>query len=405
MLLFILLATVLTIICTLILLPALLNRRKLSTTDLQEQNVAIARQRLEDLPEDNENLHTNEAQLELEAALIDDLKGPDYQLDENRRASRLSAIAVVIFVPVVSGLLYLQLGNHRWNSQIEVPTAEEIQNNPNKGIELLLARLEQVLVEQPEDAAGWELAARTYMGTRQFSKAENAYARVHELAGEHPDTLTAWADASLMVNNNVFSGEIAARVQRALELDPQHVSALWLSAMGARSNGNREQALGFLHKLLPLVAGNVEAANETRAVIASLGGEIPNTVPVLSSESEGIPARREVAVTLSLSSEHAAQVSGDDIVFVFATEKDGPPAPLAVVRLRVGDLPTTVILDHTHAMLPGRTIDGPKAIEIRARVAMSGKPTRSAGDIESRLVEVTQMGRSEVALSIDSMIP
>ena len=404
MFLFITLAAALTILCLLILLPALLNRRRLSTTDLQELNVAIARQRLAELPVNQENSDADEARLELEAALIDDLKGPDYKLSGDNQASRFGTFGILLFVPVVAAVLYFQLGNHRWNSQFDVPTAEEIQNDPNKGIERLLARLEQVLIEQPEDAAAWELAARTYMGTRQFAKAERAYARVHEISGEHPDTLTAWADASLMVNNNVFTEEIATRVNRALELDAQHVSALWLSAMGARSKGEREQALGYLQRLLPLVAGNEEAANETRAVIASLGGEIPNTVPVIENESADSSQVREVAVTLSLSPEVANMATADDIVFVIATEKNGPPAPLAVVRMRVRDLPTTVVLNQSHAMLPNRTIDGPDAVEIRARIAKSGKPTRTVGDIESGTYEVTAMGRSELPLTINTIV-
>ena len=222
------------------------------------------------------------------------------------------------------------------------------------------------------------------------------------MSGEHPDTLTAWADASLMVNNNQFTEEIASRVTRALELDPQHISALWLAAMGARSNGSNDIALAFLNRLLPLVETNPEAVRETRAVIASLTVKPAGSATEASSLEAG-SRKRVVSVSLSLTPELISQTTADDSVFIFATEKGGPPAPLAAVRMRVADLPAQVQLDQSSAMIPGRTIDGPAAIEIKARVALGGKPTGTPGDLESEATEITGFGSSEINLTIDSI--
>jgi len=393
------LSALLTAVCLLILAPSLFNKRKLSTVDLQKENVSIAKQRLAEISPDNQS--AEEAKLELEAALIDDLKGTDYAIHNDKPAGRGAALVVLLLIPVASALLYLQLGNHNWNSQVAVPTVEEIQEDPNRSIEILLTRLEQVLEEKPEDPAGWHLAARTYMGTQQFAKAERAYSKVHELSGDHPDTLTAWADASLMVNDNRYTEEIASRISRALELDSNHVSALWLAAMGARTNGNDDIALSYLQRLLPLVENNPEAVRETKEAITSMGGTIEATQTI----TESTPLNsRQILVNLSLSPEIASKASADDSVFVFATEKGGPPAPLAVVRTQVKDLPAIILLDHTRAMLPGRTIDIPSIIEVGSRIALSGNPTRSPGDLESAQIEVSDRGKSEIDLLIDTEI-
>ena len=42
----------------------------------------------------------------------------------------------------------------------------------------------------------------------------------------------------------------------------------------------------------------------------------------------------------------------DDVVYVFARAVDGPPMPVAIARIRAGDLPATVVLDDTTSMLP-----------------------------------------------------
>lgn len=393
------LSALLTGVCLLILAPSLFNKRQLSAVDLQKENVSIAKQRLAEISPDNQS--SEEARLELEAALIDDLKGTDYAIHNDKPAGRGAAIVILLLIPVASALLYLQLGNHDWNKQAALPTVEDIEQDPSRSIEILITRLEQVLEEQPDDPAGWHLAARTYMGTQQFAKAERAYSKVHELSGDHPDTLTAWADASLMVNNNHYTEEIASRISRALELDSNHVSALWLAAMGAQTNGSIDIALGYLQRLLPLVENNPEATRETKEAITRMGGEIQAAEATVQSK---IPDGRQVSVNLSLSSEVASKASADDTVFVFATEKDGPPAPLAVVRVQVKELPLTILLDHTRAMLPGRTIDIPAVIEIGARVALSGEPTRSPGDLESAKVEISDRGASDIDLSIDMEI-
>ena len=151
MLIFLALSVILTIICLLILVPALFNRRKLVVTDLQEENLTIARQRLAEI--DSADASADEARVELEAALIDDLDGPTYAISSDKSVGRWPAIVVLTLIPLTAGLLYMQLGNHSWNKQIALPSAEEIQADPAKGIELLLARLEQVLAEQPDDAS------------------------------------------------------------------------------------------------------------------------------------------------------------------------------------------------------------------------------------------------------------
>ena len=189
------LSALLIVVCLLLLAPSLFNKRKLSAVDLQKENVSIAKQRLAEISPDNQS--AEEAKLELEAALIDDLKGTDYALHNDKPVGRGAAIVVMLLIPIASVAFYLHLGNHDWRNQVDVPTVEEIQEDPSRSIEILLTRLEQVLEEQPDDPAGWQLAARTYMGTQQFAKAERAYAKVHELSGDHADTLTAWADASL----------------------------------------------------------------------------------------------------------------------------------------------------------------------------------------------------------------
>ena len=397
-------AAVLVAISLLILAPTLFNRRQLSEIDLEEQNLQITRQRLAELGESESD---EDAKLELEAALIDDLKGPEYDLQQRKPTSRAGAVGLMVVIPIAAGLIYSQLGDFSWQRQLSLPTAAEIAEDPAASMTRLLGRLEELLEQNPEDAAGWELAARTYMTVGQYDQAERAYARLHRLSGDHPDTFTGWADASLMANGSVYTEEISARISRALEMDPNHVSALWIAAMGARSVGRVEVARSYLERLLPLVAQAPEALAETRAAIESLSATAGDNSANEATETQVTATDgndRRIVATVRLDPSIQAKTTPQDTVFVFARAVNGPPAPLAAVKLRVADLPTAVILDRSSAMIEGMDITTVGDLTVTARVAKGGGPIAQPGDLTSEPIAVSKPGTAEIALNISRQI-
>ena len=56
--------------------------------------------------------------------------------------------------------------------------------------------------------------------------------------------------------------------------------------------------------------------------------------------------------------------------------------PLAVKRLTVADLPATVTLDDSMAMLEGHHLSSHEEIIVGARVSRDGKPMPQAGDLQ-----------------------
>jgi len=97
-------------------------------------------------------------------------------------------------------------------------------------------------------------------------------------------------------------------------------------------------------------------------------------------------------------------VNSNDLVFVFARSKNGPPAPLAVKRLRVADLPTTVTLSDADAMIEQLRLSLVDNVLVSARVAKSGNPVAQAGDIQSELVATTNDSNHEIKLVISTIV-
>ncbi len=401
--LFFLCAGALVVASILILAPSLFNRKAIKTVDLEKQNLEITRQRLEQISTDNDSV---EARQELEAALLDDLKAPDYNMEVNRPSGARTAIVILLSIPVAAFSLYKILGNTQWQQQAALPPSEQIEQNPAASLDVLLSRLEQTLEQQPDNADGWALAGRTYMSLGRYAEAEQAYATVHRLVGDDPDILTAWSDASLLVNGSQYTEEIATRLRRALELDPGQINALWIAGMGSRSIGDNETALGYLKKLQPLLTTQPEALSQINQVISQIEGR-PTDLGVASDAgpSDSIATSTpSISVNVSLDPDFQAMTSPEDKVFVFARAIGGPPFPLAAARLSVSDLPAEVTLNDSMAMIEGRNLSSTENVLVTARISKSGTPTASPGDLTSDPYETSTNNSPAISLSINQVV-
>ena len=89
-------------------------------------------------------------------------------------------------------------------------------------------------------------------------------------------------------------------------------------------------------------------------------------------------------------------------VFVRAAENGGPP--LAVIRKQVTDLPFEVVLNDSHAMIPGKTISNATNVIVGARISTSGNAERQAGDYEQLSSSVPSNFAGSLELIISDQI-
>ena len=77
--------------------------------------------------------------------------------------------------------------------------------------------------------------------------------------------------------------------------------------------------------------------------------------------------------------------------------------PLAVIRARAADLPLKFSLDDSLAMAQGLNVSSQPKIVVTARIAKSGKPQPSAGDMEGQS-KVVANDAAGVDVVIDSVV-
>lgn len=399
----------------------LMREREDTVEDQRGDVVALNRERLEELKQKKAAGEISDAEYDervrdLEAQLADDLHSQESSgPTQGPGRGRWIGLAVMIFVPVLSGLLYLSLGRPQAllpgatgvaGAASSAPVGEHPQD-VNAMVSQLAARLEK----NPDDAEGWFMLGRSYLALKRYGDAVKAFRRLHDLVGDEPDVLVAEATALALENGGNLSGEPARLVQSALDKQPDHAQALWMAATAAYQSQDYETALRYYRRVQPLVEG--ESRQQVDSMLQALAekgfGEAGTAQANGTQAAPTAPATGATAVALRVNVTLAPGLKADmrdtDTLFIFAKALNGPPMPLAVVRKSAADLPLTVTLDDSQAMTPQLKLSGFDRVTIGARVSSSGQPIAQPGDLEGETSPVPTDTSGTVEVTIDRVVP
>lgn len=305
--------------------------------------------------------------------------------------------ALSVMLPACAFLLYLRVGNPAaYAEQALAGRPEGAQTGGDVDLERLVARLAQRLREQPDDVAGWIMLARSYEFLQRYDDAVAAYRRAMALAPKQPQLLADYADALGSARGGDLGGPVHEAVAAALALDPDHPKAMALAGAAAYQRGEHAAARGIWERLLTLLPPDSEALPRVRADLARLDatGAAPTPPAALP---------RQVAGTVAIAEALRDRVQPDDTVFVIARAAGAGRMPVAVLRLRVKDLPMAFVLDDSHVMSADAPISRFAAVTLEVRVSRAGQAQAKAGDLTGTATEVA-VGREGVRLLADQII-
>lgn len=398
---FIICAVLITIATLALLIWPLKRTRNTISYERHAQNIHFARERLEELEAQLKNATISATdyealKLEIESTLAHDLdianSEKHRQQDAPRRTNKAAISALVISLPLSAIGFYLLSGT----PEAIVPQAKERLTSGE--INTAIAEIEQRLNDNPDDLEAWKVTSRTYLALGKYAEAENAYKNILRLEGESAETFAALADtAGLKAGGQVTDASINYAL-KALKLNPSNRQALWLAGLGSAQRNDMPSARDFWSRLVPLLDSVPEQQQELRDIIAQSFQNSEQNTPATNVQGSGL------TVNVSLSPEMAQLVDPQDIVFVFAKAKQGPPAPLAAKKLRVSDLPTVLNLTDSDAMMAQLTISKFDDILISARVSKSGQPIPQTGDLESVPVETKNDSQDNIEVQISYII-
>ena len=407
---FIIAAAIITILALGILVLPLLRTRNTVSYERQAQNIHYAKERLEELEAQLKNASISATdyealKLEIESTLAHDIdianNSTDEQTDGPRRSNKLVIGLLSVFLPLSALGFYWVVGTPK-----ALTLSAQVQ--PESGeIESLISGVEERLAENPDDLDGWQLLSKTYLTLGRYSDAQRGYKRVLELGGESDRVYASLADATALASGGEITDEASSYVERALTINPNNRQALWLAGLGGAQGGNQVIAKQYWNRLIPLLDDAPQQQQELRAIIReNFGDQAADKVASQSSSSQSSESSTQTGLTVkvSLAPEVANLASDNDFVFIFAKAEQGPPAPLAVKRLRVADLPTSITLTDADAMIPAMALSKFENVVVSARVSKSGQPIAQAGDLQSTTVPTKNTATEAIELTILSIV-
>lgn len=388
-----------------LLVPQLLRGRRPVAIETEKLNVEIARDHLADLIRQRDAGELSDEEFrqgkrDLELALAQDLEGAPApaMVDEATSSGRgrWALVLSALLVPLITVPLYFRIGSPELITQ-PPGSAAAVTGHGETGelppIEELVKQLRARMEANPDNAEGWFLLGRTYMRLEDYPQAVYAFEKVADLLPNETAALLALADALTMRDGRPVGERAVGLLQRALELDPESVTALWLLGSAAADRGDNAAALDYWQRAHPLLADEPAMQFELGRMMREVGGEPPAQVavttlppiappaPPAETEQAAGEAQGGIQVEVALAPPLLEQLAPNDVVFVLARAEQGPPMPLAVSRHSAEELPLRVTLTDAMAMMPGMQLSAFPRVKISARVSKSGQAAVQSGDL------------------------
>ncbi|MCD2181009.1 c-type cytochrome biogenesis protein CcmI [Rhizobium sp. GN54] len=185
-----------------------------------------------------------------------------------RRRNRLAQVVVVVLLPAIGLCLYLLQGRPELPAQ---PLAARLAA-PGNDLNILLAKAERHLAENPDDGAGWELLAPIYARNGRLEDAANAYSQAIRILGGSTERLDGHAETLIALADGVVTEDAREALEQSLALDAQNPRTRFYLALALEQEGKRAEARGAFEALAKDSPAEAPWLPLVNRHIASLGG-------------------------------------------------------------------------------------------------------------------------------------
>jgi cytochrome c-type biogenesis protein CcmH len=270
MIVFIAIATLLTLLVVAWVVLPLVRPVKQAGISSQRLNASIYRDQLQALERDFTSGAITPADYEatkdeLQLRMLDDTEEstPVLQADSSPVLSaRVTAVSITALLALGSGGLYWWLGTP---AAIDPVASQKMDNDK---IEKMVSDLAARLQANPDNPKGWAMLARSYKAMGRLQEAEAAYTKAGSILETNPDLLTDYADLLAVRADGSLEGKPMILISKALALDPQHPMGLMMSGVAAYRRNEFSGAVAHWEKLLLVLEPGSQDAQQVETDIA-----------------------------------------------------------------------------------------------------------------------------------------
>ncbi len=418
-----LLSAMLLVAIVILILP-LLRVRKDGAIAYSESNLQIHEDKLRELEQDLEEdridrEHYKYARNELDRELLVDI--PEEKIDnaslhytKPHQRHPVIALVIALFVPLLALVVYFNLGVYiAGTGQLQAQLAQNAQQE-KMSIPQMAQKLKQHIAKNGGNAQDWTMLGRAYKFMKQYADSDHAYAKAMALAPDNVEIMLERAEVIALLHGRKFVPEAVALIHKAATIQPNNSRVLWFAGVANYQSGDYK---GTIKSLIQLTkTDTIKDKNIRKAIVAYITGARNK----LLAQGETVPEENKVlafinsqqlAVAAAVLQVHVAvsqkirqQFNGNDTVFVYAKAQTGPPMPLAVQRLTLAQLPATVKLDDSMAMVRGRNISTSGKVVVFARISPSGSAIAQPGDYIGQIDVNDVHGNKAITITINKKV-
>ncbi|HKB82297.1 MAG TPA: c-type cytochrome biogenesis protein CcmI [Burkholderiales bacterium] len=394
-------ALILLILATIIVLWPLLKRSRPAAAGRELSNLDIHRDQFAELDKDLAagTLGADryeQAKDELEKRVLEESAAPDIA-PQPAHPGKSVPIVLGVLIPLTAILLYLYLGNLQ-GLDAQRHAADDLSSITPDHFQEMTAKLAARMQREPGDAEGWKMLGRAYRAMERFGEANDAYKKAVELRPRDADLLADYAETLALAAGRSLAGEPTRLLDRALKLDPRSAKVLTLSGSAAFERKDYKAAIGYWEAVIKQPGVGDELAQALQK------GMDESRARMAGKPATAVTAGKErVTGTVNIDDSLKGKVRPDEAVFVFARAANGPRMPLAIVKIKVSDLPYQFSFDDSMSMVPEMKLSKFAEVVIGARVSRSGGATASAGDFEG-FSDKFRPGRTGVRVTINRAV-
>ena len=394
-------------------LPLWFGSRAKAESDRRSQVLAILQQQANDLEAERaagriDQDEYEETRSELERRVLEEAKHEEeIKSGRSMMMPRVLAVVLLVVIPASAAVAYYALGRYTAMDPAFIEMMERQSANSRghsqRDMQKMLDDLKARLAEDPRNAQGWFLLARTAASMNRFDDAVEAFKKLNALVPNNADIMADMADMMAAANGKVITPEVEKLLQDALKVDPNQWKALAMLAMQSWDFPDRDQIASNINeaKRLGGVNDSISAVSPNAGGAGGKSAAAPSSTAVEPVPTASPATMSAVAGTVTLDAALKDQTSPDDTVFIYARPASGSRMPVAFTKVKVKDLPYNFELNETMRMAMGaETLANTKIVVVGARISKTGNFMPQPGDLEGEMDQPVEVGDRGLIVTI-----
>ncbi|WP_374638235.1 c-type cytochrome biogenesis protein CcmI [Agrobacterium salinitolerans] len=214
--------------------------------------------------------------------------------ESRSRRYHLATSFITLLLPALGLCLYI------WNGSPDTPDMplEARLENPGNDMNMLVARAERHLAQNPEDGAGWDILAPIYFKMQRLGDAELAYRNALRILGPSAERLTGLGETLVAGNDGVVTDAARDAFAEADRLSPGNPRTRFYLALALEQSGKSEEAQSAFAALAAAAPAGAPWLPLVQEHIARTGGKAGTgpTAADVAAAKEMAPADRQAMI-------------------------------------------------------------------------------------------------------------